>query len=303
MDYFFSIKDKYNYIHSIDNCIMSFYLTINIKNAIKFIQLNGSSRDTYWERLDCSRCSRYSYYQNHIHYDDGIYIKIGHYDVYLEDKKKYEVLPIIQFEINPNKHYQKDSFKEILNFIELYCKDGNLDKYDYAIDMPIPISAIKLFDSRKEKGLYKGTVYRGQRNKNGYLKIYDKAKENKDNDSVLTRIEHTCCKRDNLSLENLYIVDSNISADLSGLNASRRALVECIYRLRENGLEYEDIIDSMDRATKSRLMPFLYGGYQKYEYDLTILDRLLEHISSVFRLSYTDSQGFMVVTDEDLPFE
>lgn len=45
MDYFFSIKDKYNYIHSIDNCIMSFYLTINIKNAIKFIQLNGSMRD------------------------------------------------------------------------------------------------------------------------------------------------------------------------------------------------------------------------------------------------------------------
>ena len=106
-----------------------------------------------------------------------------------------------------------------------------------------------------------------------------------------------------MSLENLYIVDSNISADLSSLNASRRALVECIYRLRENGLEYEDIIDSMDRVTKSRLMPFLYGGYQKYEYDLTILDKLLEHISSVFRLSYTDSQGFMVVTDEELPFE
>ena len=38
-------------------------------------------------------------------------------------------------------------------------------------------------------------------------------------------------------------------------------------------------------------------------YDLTILDKLLEHISSVFRLSYTDSQGFMVVTDEELPFE
>lgn len=304
MNYFYSLKDKFGYIHSIDNCVMTYYLTINIKNAISYLNFKGSLRSTYWQRLNCTRCSRYSYYQNHIHYDDGIYIKIGHYDVYLEDKKKYEILPIINFEINPNKHYEKDSFKEILEFIKQYCKEGSLDKYDYAIDMNIPINSIKLFDSRKEIGLYKGTRYRGQRNKNGYLKIYDKAKELKLNDSTtITRVEHTCTKRDCLSLENLYIVDRSISADLSSLNASRRALVECIYRLRENNLEYEDIINSMDRVTKSRLVPFLYGGYKKYEYDLTILDRLLEYIASVFMLSYTDSHGFMIVTDEELPFD
>lgn len=304
MNYFYSLKDKFGYIHSIDNTVMTYYLTINIKNAISYLNFKGSLRSTYWQRLDCARCSRYSYYQNHIHYDDGIYIKIGHYDVYLEDKKKYEILPIINFEINPNKHYEKGSFKEILEFIKQYCKEGSLDRYDYAIDMNIPINSIKLFDSRKEIGLYKGTRYRGQRNKNGYLKIYDKAKELKLNDSTtITRVEHTCTKRDSLSLENLYIVDRSISADLSGLNASRRALVECIYRLRENNLEYEDIVNNMDKSTKARLIPFLYGGYKKYEYDLTILDRLLEHIASVFMLSYTDSHGFMIVTDEELPFD
>lgn len=304
MDYFYSLKDKYNYIHSIDNLIMTYYLTINIKNAISYLNFKGSLRGSYWQRLNCNRCSRYSYYQNHIHYDDGIYIKIGHYDVYLEEKKKYEILPIINFEINPNKHFKKDSFKEIMDFIKLYCKCGTLDKYDYAIDMDIPISSIKLFDSRKEAGLYKGTIYRGQRNKNGYLKIYNKAKELKLDDNItITRVEHTCCKRDNLSLENLYIVDRNISADLSALASCRRALVECIYRLRENGLDYEDIVNSMDKSAKSRLVPFLYGGYQKYEYDLTILDKLLEHVSSVFKLDYVDSNGFMVVTDEELPFD
>lgn len=304
MDYFYSIKDKYNYIHSIDNCVMTYYLAVTIKSAISFLNFHGSLRSTYWEKLDCNRCSKYSYFQNYIHYDDGISIFIGHYDIYIQEKKRYEVLPIIQIKINPNKHYKSDAFIEILDFIKNYCKDGTLDKYDYAIDMDVPIDSIKLFDSRKEIGLYKGTRYRGQRNKNGYMKIYNKSKELKLDDNItITRIEHTCTKRDCLSLENLYIVDRSISADLSSLNASRRALVECIYRLRENNLEYEDIINSMDRATKSRLIPFLYGGYKKYEYDLTILDKLLEHVSSVFKLDYVDSNGFMVVTDEELPFD
>lgn len=88
----------------------------------------------YWEKLNVSRCSRYCYFNNIIHFDDGIYLKLGKYGMWLEDSKKFELLPKFQLEVNPNKHFKMDSFKRIIDFIEHYCSSGNLDKYDYAID-------------------------------------------------------------------------------------------------------------------------------------------------------------------------
>lgn len=41
----------------------------------------------YWEKLNVSRCSRYCYYNNIIHFDDGIFLKLGKYGMWLEDSK------------------------------------------------------------------------------------------------------------------------------------------------------------------------------------------------------------------------
>ena len=188
--YYFSIYDKYNYCHSIDNCVLNYYLYISVESAIEILHNLGSCRNTYWERLNCSSCAKWSFYQNHIHFDDGMYIKVGHYTEYDKTKKKFHLLPMLCLEVNPNKHYEKESFKEILSFLKEYCNSGTLIRYDYAIDIPLDISKVKIFNTRKEKGLYKGTFYYGQRNTHGFCKIYDKGKES-GLDSSLTRVEHT----------------------------------------------------------------------------------------------------------------
>ena len=300
--YYYSLSDKNGYIYSIDNCILSYSLTCSLDYALKTLHDMGCNRSGYYERLNLSNCPKYMFYRNHIHYDDGIYLKLGKYSLYLEKERKYELLPMFSVEVNPNKHYQKDSFKEILQFINKNCTDGNLDKYDFAIDIPVKLNDVQIFGSRKEKGLYKGTRNYGQRNKNGYCKIYDKSKESKLT-SDLVRVEHTCVTKEKLSLEKFYILDSNVVSDLSDLNASRRALVEMIMRMREYDVPYDDIIDKMDRATRMRLQPYISGGYTEYQYELDILNQLLDHMKDTFHIQYTDAFGFIHGIDEPLPFD
>lgn len=304
MDYYYFLKDKYNNIHSIDNVIITYFLNCRLECALAHLKMVSDVCGNYWEKLDCKRCSKYSYYNNIIHFDDGIFLKLGKYGMWLEERKIFEILPVVQIEVNPNKHFKKESFKRIIEFIEFYCTSGVLEKYDYAIDfINVKLDDIQIFNSRKEKGLYKGTKYRGQRNKNGYCKIYDKGKEQK-SDDLITRVEHTCCRNGKLSLEKLYISDHFNSADLSQLRSSYRLLVESILRLRENGIEYEDLLDTLPSSTKSRLMPYINNtNYIEYKYDLDILDKLLLNISGLFHFDYTDSSGYIMVNpDDELPF-
>ena len=131
MEYYYCKEDKYNNIHSIDNVIITYFLTCTLDFALGHIKMISDCSSNYWEKLNVSRCSRYCYFNNIIHFDDGIYLKLGKYGMWLEDSKKFELLPKFQVEVNPNKHFKKDSFKRIIDFIEHYCSSGNLDKYDF----------------------------------------------------------------------------------------------------------------------------------------------------------------------------
>lgn len=302
MDYFYYIKDSYSFIHSIDNCIVTYYLKCSLDSAIRTLKQNGEKRSTYYENLNKLGCSKWSYYQNHIHYDDGIYIKLGKYKIFREDKKKMELLPLVQFEINPNKHSGKESFSEIIDFIKVNCTDGHLDKYDYAIDIPRPLDDIQIIGSRKEKGLYKGTRYYGQRNQNGYCKIYNKAKE-QHLVETLSRIEHTVVDSKKLSLEKFFIRDTDANLDLSDLSNSAKTIVLLCMEIKQLGGDYESIIESMNKRSKRQVLTHLKGEFIEYEYDTSILNRLLEKINELFHISYADPDGFIHVVDEPLPFD
>lgn len=303
MEYYFYLKDTYNFIHSIDNCVVSYYLKCSLEHAINILHEEGKERSTYYENLNKLGCSKWSYFQNHIHYDDGIYIKLGKYRIFREDKKRIELLPIVQFEINPNKHAKKESFSEIIDFIKVYCTDGVLDNYDYAIDIPKPLDDIQVIGTRKEKGLYKGTRYYGQRNQHGYCKIYDKAKE-QCLPEILSRVEHTLSNSKKLSLEKFFIRDTEANLDLSCLSNSTRTIVLLCLEVKQLGGDYESIIDnSMDRRLKKTVLEHIKGEFIEYKYDLNILNQLLEKMFELFNISYTDANGFMHGIDEPLPFD
>lgn len=302
MEYYYSVQDAHNFTHSIDNCVVSYYLKCTLDSAVKILHGLGANRPTYYENLNKTGCSKWSYYRDHIHYDDGIYIKLGKYKIWIKEEKRAELLPVIQIEVNPNKHAGKASFNEILDFIRQNCTDGHLDKYDYAIDIPVALNDVQVFGSRKEKGLYKGTRYFGQRNKHGYCKIYDKGKEQKSAEA-LTRVEHTLVNDQIVSLESFYIRQSEECSDLSDLSNSTKTIVLLCLEIKQLGGDYLSIIDGMNPRTKKQIMEHLQGGFIEYEYNLDILNKLIEKVSELFRVSYTDANGFMNIVDEELPFD
>ena len=306
--YYYSLKDSAGFVHSIDNVVLNYYITCSLSFALKKIHESGAVRKAYWEKLDCSSCPKWSFYQNHIHYDDGIYLKIGHFTDYDFKKKTFRLLPMMCLEINPNKHTGKDSFQEILDFIKEYCTSGDLIRYDYAIDIPFTPDKIKVFKTRKETGHYKNTRFFGQRNKHGYCRIYDKAKES-GLDEPLTRVEHVLVSKNKLSLEEFCYMTSNEKLDMSELTPTNKALVLLALQVNACGGDYTDSLKVLDRRTRYKIEPYLTGGYKKYDYDLTILEKLLEKMYELFQIEeaeqpeiYTDEDGFLQY-DGEVPFE
>lgn len=304
--YYYSLKDSSGFTHSIDNCLLNYYLTCSLSFALKTLKEIGSARTTYWEKLNNSACPKWSFYQNHIHYDDGIYLKIGHYSDYDKKKKEFKLFPMFSLEVNPNKHFEKDSFKEILDFIKKYCTSGYLTRYDYAIDIPLKPDAVKVFKTRKETGHYKNTRFYGQRNTNGYCRIYNKAKE-LGLDTDLTRVEHVLNINQRLSLERFsYLVDDK-QEDIEKLTPSNQALVKMALQINALGGDYSDALSVLDRRARAKIEPFLTGGYKEYEYDDSIRTALLDKIKELFYLDgmktiVTDENGFLQYDGEN-PFE
>ena len=68
MEYYYCKEDKYNNIHSIDNVIITYFLTCTLDFALGHIKMISDCSTNYWEKLNVSRCSRYSYFNNIIHF-------------------------------------------------------------------------------------------------------------------------------------------------------------------------------------------------------------------------------------------
>lgn len=300
--YYHSIKDKKGYVHSIDNCILNYYLLISVTLMLDKIKELGINYE-YWERLNCSSCPKWSFYQNHIHFDDGIYLKVGHYSDYDKKKKDFQLLPMMCVEVNPNKHHDKKSFKDLIFLIKNYCTSGFLVKYDYAVDVPVGIDDVKVFDTRKEKGLYKGTIYYGQRNKNGFCKIYNKSKE-RGIEGTLTRIEHTVKVGERVALTPFSVLTGNDVVAFDELKHGNKALVCMALKLRALGCDYEEEFAYLEPRKRRELEKYLNGSYEKYEYDLEIIENLLREVKKLFLVNdiEVDADGFLQF-DGQSPFD
>lgn len=319
MDYYFSVKDSSGFVHSIDNLIMTYYVeNLGTKCLLSMISDLQKLKDKYpnidyWEKLDINPCRKYSFYQHAVHLDEGIYILLGHYVDYDKEEKKATVFPMIRLELNPNKHADKPILKDVMDMINSTCYDGILNRYDYAVDVPLSPDKVHVFGSNKEKGLYKGTRYYGQRNKNGFCRIYDKQKE-QSLDTPLTRIEHvfsTTKTTKNLSFEKVYIKDD--VEELEKLSKTDAVIVELCMLLKSNDLDFEEILNKLDRRKKKTIVSHLNGnGYRLLEFDKKVHDELLQMVYKEFGVKEIekkeelkmDVNGFidMESNDFDVPF-
>lgn len=292
MDYFFYEKDSNNYIHSIDNLILTYYINGLGKSCIlRILSLIQCLKDkydnlNYWEKLNINPSSKFQFYQNAIHLDDGIYILIGHYNDYDRDKKEMYVFPLVKLEVNPNKHGNKPVLNDLLELLKSSAYTFTLNRYDYAIDIPVPTEDIQVFSTNKEKGLYKGTRYYGQRNRNGFCRIYDKAKES-NLDTPLTRVEHIISNvktTKKISFEKIHIRSSNTEVDK--LSKTDSCIVELCSLLSANGVDYINVLEKLDYRKRKTIESHLNGcNYKLLEFNNEIHQKLLDKVNAYFKVN------------------
>lgn len=259
----------------------------------------------YQEHLGRPPHSKYDYYLDGVAIG-GAYVDVGKYKNYDRLTKTFDLLPMFQLRVNPNKYMDCEWFKVLLENL-LNCQGGGtLRKYDYAIDIPLEPKCVQIMNSRKEPGLFKGTRYYGQSGRHGYVKVYDKEKDmlrqNFELGHPLTRVEYTLFANKEPSLENVYVLRSDVlKTDYSGLNDTDIAIIEMYLRLKALGSDYTL---NLGRGKMNKLKEYISGQYALLEYG-SVLSTLLDNIKSVFKAtdSISDENGFLQVSDEELPFD
>ncbi len=307
MDYYFPYKDSDGFVHSIDMVYCEYFSFVSPEVLLSRLQeFHSEFPDLeYAEFLERPFHSKYSFYRSAVRFE-GVFIEFGKYKHYDRESKTFSLLPMFQVRFNPNKYMSLDWFQALLLMLLDYGSSGVLRKYDYAIDLDVPLDAIQLFDCRREKGLYKGTRYYGQSGRHGYIKMYDKFKDLFRQgvlvSSPLVRVEQTIISNQPVHLEPIYVMDKKLLDDYSELKDTDRAIVEMYSILVANNISYDL---SLGRGKHEKLQPYLYGGYKVVKY-ADILDMLLKNIRDKLQLDQivVDEQGFITLADDEYnPFE
>lgn len=316
MEYFISKIDSSGYTYSIDNVVLEYIIKYHtdFTSYLHDLVEKHNLKSEYWERLNCPYCSKYQFYNNHYHVCNGIYMMVGRYSTKSDLSGTWDTYPIVKLEINPNKHAKKPIFNDLLQFLKENTGDCTLKRYDFCVDIPMKLKDIEVFGSRKEKGLYKETRYFGQRNKDGYLKIYDKGKEQQI-DADLTRIEYTLVddkgkkSKQGLNLQNIYILSDKKNENMK-VNSTYKTIIKLYSLCLASGFDCDNVLSDLDRRTRKTIEENMAGYmYKPLEIDISLHDDLLRQIKDIFGVVeqkhiIVNSEGFLSCPDGfDLPFE
>lgn len=277
---------------------VEYFSRINPKRLLSIIQMvhNAFPNIKYDEYLDKLPQNKYQYYLDNISFG-GVYIQLGKYTNYDKMSKTFDLLPMFQIRVNPNKHMHEPFFIDLLSKLKGVSGGGYLKKYDYAVDVPLTPDCVKIFDSKKEPGLYKGTRYYGQAGRHGYLKVYDKKKDmerfKEYLKTPLTRIEHTLKSNTDISLEKVYIFESeSLNVDKSILTLTDKAIIDMYQIIVANNLKYDL---SIGRTKMEKLKEYIFGQYALLDYGTILID-LIANIKTVFGANEVNS----LTVDDDI---
>lgn len=306
IDYFMPLTDSYGYVHSIDNIVTFYRTNISVDDLLEVVRAKSKTFAylEYWERCDLPVRRNFANFIHEVHFGD-LFIRIGKRK---EDKTSYgaktvRVIDCVRFEINPNKHHATKEWDFMLELIDQYCVKGIIDKFDYAIDIPVPKEKVVVLKSRKTVGLFNGTRYFGKRNKHGYVKIYDKYKERLDEAKVVakkfdltfvpeeaarpcTRVEITLQNRQPFSGVEFGVagLTESESSDLPELSETLRIYLDMLEHILLLGGDVDGHLRKINYRSRVKLEPHLYGAVVNYEFDMEILGSLLRNLEQLLKL-------------------
>lgn len=312
MKYFAYKKDSFGLTYSIDNTIFEYSLKYpQLKDDLIVycyeLQKNHNIHDEFWTRLNLKPCSHWNWCSDVVHLCKGIYLSIGKWN-YIKDKADPIFVPVVRLEVNLNKHSDKEVLSDLLQWFKNYYISCYLIKYDLAVDIPTTKENVEVFGSRKERGLYKGTRYYGQRNQHGYIKIYDKGKE-QDLKEDITRFEITLSYLKEIKIEPIYI-RSDKKVDVKATTTDK-AILNMLSALHSLGEDPEKYISMLDFRQRKKLRELLGSSrYDRVEIDTDLVKELLEEIRKKIpfqdkpKVYFEDKDGFLKVDENyNLPFD
>lgn len=208
-------------------------------------------------------------------------------------------VPMLRLEFNPNKHWDKPVASALRRWITENCACGVLRKYDFALDLPVPIEAVHI-TSRKHTGVKETTRYYGQRGKHGQLKVYDKAKEyaaeHRKQQLVLagsmTRLEWTWeCSDDTGVQFDTFSVPSGLTLDVPPPRL--RAFVHALttIKLQLGDYEYQQHLKDLDVRTRQKIRPYVEGVYIEPNLAAADVEKLLAMYSDELNIAYAVEAG------------
>ena len=234
---------------------------------------------------------KYALYKYQYHYTvktlSGSVLVIEHYffDETAEGMRKGFI------EFNPNKFISEDDYYVLNGFLDVLSDDilyganyftdvFKLVRWDLAIDFLEPRDNMYLVKDKRNYQYISGrggvTQYLGVRNAGGFVKLYDKTKESK-LDETLTRLELTFDGYDYPTLPVVYIKRRQQLLSL-GLNDTQMVLVDLLKEKEPQ--EREMYFKRLGRKYQQTLKPYIFDDHQ-YEYDFQAIYNLFDKLKQL----------------------
>lgn len=291
LSYSKNIKDTRGCTHSIDNLVVE-YCVKSFRKDVVLDELSRIFSETIpgWEReKNCKdnlpACTKYQYFRSAI-WGGGYSIQYGHYQDFDKLTREWTEYPLLRVKFNPNKWLQSPVYSRLISWLDEWCDNGVLVKFDYAVDVPVGLKDIAVH-SRKEPGLYKGTRYYGQRNKHGRLKIYDKKAESELPDDT-SRVEWTFCYGKPIVFDEVVWLTRGPAPlpDASELGKGY-AVARLLLDIRALGGDVRQALGYLDYRTQKKLEPYTIGtGVQLLDGCLVQLRELLQLYCDALSVSF-----------------
>lgn len=154
-------------------------------------------------------------------------------------------------------------------------------RYDLAIDYPIERDTVRLLKDNRKYGCIMSesfTEYLGQRNKAGFVKVYDKQAES-NLDAACTRVELTCSAdwTPEQVLKHLPTVFTYASNEFESLKRTTKAYAVAVQAHLANGDALEPWLALCDPKTRTKLRK-AFGEQRALEYSLKCITETMKYV-------------------------
>lgn len=297
IEYNLTERDVLGNVLSIDNLVIEWKYTGPEKTLRKELLDLFSETVPKWDffhdcRLDAPTAQKYSWFRNSV-WGDGVFVR---WDKFRTLTKAVETVPIVQLEVNPNKHWNKPVMVALRELLERRCVEGNLRKYDFAVDVPARIEHVNV-SSRKKQATVKGTQYYGTRNKHGHLRVYDKKSEmvgrgNEVDSDELTRLEWTFVDGEKIVFDEVGIrFFDTFHSGYGELSNNAKMVADLASMLMENGVEWAEIAPFLNRSTRKKIEPAVSGAHIRLCVGSSAVYSLVDKYACELNIAYRDDSG------------